>query len=1037
MTQSDSSQSKPQDTLRMLQRGRLKLISNNRSNEINYIVVPKGFLNARDLDKTASKMFNALQLPRPEMIFQVPQSFMFQENFIHDCEDIFDESWEKKFKDFLQPLLEDDKFKNPTTNKVIDQYLRLCNTESLDKLKWSRHTTSLAIWILQKYLNQSEQEAPSSIRNLHHPSHAQTRSYNRTDSGISTTQQQNNEDDQNSDSDIESPSTTIRIIPENDEDIISEPQTKDAATQLNFPLHDSDLYSKNTDEVVSQISSNTSTKLATISKLFTNLRSSSKVMLNPTQWRKSIENISQNNDIIEKKIDTIKLCNLSPDQVYRDLLEKLENQEHHRHLVLERIATMIRGITDACRQATAFIWMTHKRHDILGRFVADNAKAGTIIIGDAIFDSKKMWTSDDIKDWIINSIKSDKITSMEIDPWNMFRESFKADILKYSVSFDPDHPNDFPPSLELNSILMIKELEDLIHKTVEDLISKDVIFESDIRAKGLNWSARLDRKKPWLDFCPYEEHNHLLDYFELPKSGLTHLIFWEDNTDFLTWESYLQQSFPLGLFLIGGKNNGFELASRCLRENQPLFVFEGTGGSASIISQVIKFMKCRNRPFSRPSFQEIQQFPAVNKLFSRPERAHLAFASEFYLIQKQARVLLRNWPDYFNSDAVLNVNIMNQSIENLQDQITKTMNAVFEELPELGSHREDKKRIKYAWKQYDMLKKNAASLNLIGTTYIRILSLLSFITTLITIFGGMEQYATYLSIPTVILPILTGVVITMLYTFKPIEKWAVCKIGACLIKSEIYKFRTRTGIYRVSRQQLSAAQQTEPITNMEDYRIAARRLFSAKLMEVWKSLEVSEMKLGALNHLKKQTDNFNSFDQEDSLEDDEDDPPDFAEINSKENLSCNACGKLSVENYVKYRLKEQLDYYKVLSPRLKRSLQCFQIMIFLCTAAGSLLAHLGFSRWVPALMAFIASITTIMEQKQYSLRLSASNSVQMQLEQLKCYWQGLSIIERRKFVNASYMVETTEATVVSQYTAYTQAVRTSVKKHQDETKKEN
>ena len=353
---------------------------------------------------------------------------------------------------------------------------------------------------------------------------------------------------------------------------------------------------------------------------------------------------------------------------------------------------------------------------------------------------------------------------MKVSPHGKYRDTFKKKIYESAVSFDPDRPNDFPDYLEINCIQEVKDLEEKVHNIVIELCRENPSIESKIEAKGVNWRARLQKKRDWLEYLPSEPFHHMLDYFEFPKDRLSHQVFWEDNTDFILWERYLQQTFPLGLFLIGSRFTGFNLASRCLRENQPLFVFNKTGGSASIVSQAIQFMKDQNEPYSRP--KDISYFPKKELLFCEPERAHYRNAEQYYKIQKDARVLLQNWPDYFNSDAVLVVDTLDKSIDELQDNITKTMNAVFEELPELGSQREDRKRLKYAWRLHKRLKYNAKRLGFVSGLYVGMLAFLTFVTTMVNIFSGLPEYKTIeaLTITSVVLPVVTGVVITMIFS---------------------------------------------------------------------------------------------------------------------------------------------------------------------------------------------------------------------------------------------------------------------------------
>ena len=90
---------------------------------------------------------------------------------------------------------------------------------------------------------------------------------------------------------------------------------------------------------------------------------------------------------------------------------------------------------------------------------------------------------------------------------------------------------------------------------------------------------------------------------------------------------------------------------------------------------------------------------------------------------------------------------------------------------------------------------------------------------------------------------------------------------------------------------------------------------------------------------------------------------------------------------------------------------------------GAMLVYLDMAEWVAVLMAAAASISSIIDDKQLPMRLMASNNARIQLEKLLCYWQGLSVIERRRFSTATYIVETVESTVIAELLAYSQAIR--------------
>ena len=80
--------------------GRLNVISNSNRNEIKYIYVPKGYFKKLNynIDKKISKIFDALEIDKPDMLFKVPNSSYPSEFFIHDISDTF----EKGFLDYIE-----------------------------------------------------------------------------------------------------------------------------------------------------------------------------------------------------------------------------------------------------------------------------------------------------------------------------------------------------------------------------------------------------------------------------------------------------------------------------------------------------------------------------------------------------------------------------------------------------------------------------------------------------------------------------------------------------------------------------------------------------------------------------------------------------------------------------------------------------------------------------------------------------------------------------------------------------------------------
>ena len=90
------------------------------------------------------------------------------------------------------------------------------------------------------------------------------------------------------------------------------------------------------------------------------------------------------------------------------------------------------------------------------------------------------------------------------------------------------------------------------------------------------------------------------------------------------------------------------------------------------------------------------------------------------------------------------------------------------------------------------------SLKFISLCYFIIIGISIFATSVVSTLNSIYKL-NYINISAIILPsIFTGILLTLFYTFKPVQRWATSEIGRRMIIGEIYKFRTRTGIYHVS-----------------------------------------------------------------------------------------------------------------------------------------------------------------------------------------------------------------------------------------------
>ena len=626
----------------------------NTENNVNYVIVPKGYFNKIKMEKGVEKILKALSLPKPEMIFKVPRNYTMDEYFVHDSDNLILEPWKSFYKKNLEQYIK------YIDDNEIEKILSEENVISIEDLKWNKCSLDLAIDCLHKaYLSIEWQES--------------------------------------------------------DEDIIE----KKIITQDNTENKESVNENHNIRRNIPRIN---------IRNIFNNNRTDS----------------SLSEDISDKDYPAL-TCSVKP-----ELFKQLTNLRRYRNLVKQRVSSIIRGLTDACRQASAFLWLeSHREQDMLGNFVAKNSVPGTIVLTDAILP--ETFVDDDMLGKFIEDFEpGNKNAPVYVFLKEFCRQTTYNNLIEFSKPFNPDVIQTDFKLLEMKSQDLINDIE---NKCIKIIKSKPEEWQQKMAKKRNKTVEELNKNKKWLEYKP-KEKQHTLHYFECIKPGITHLIYWHDEKDFLLWKTFLSEQYPLGLFLIGGLNAAYEQAMQCLKENQPLFVFDKTGGTASIVAEMINTMKKVRPPFGKIKKKLLQQFPSKKSNFLKAEKAHLENAIIFQEIQAKAKVTLQNWPDPFNPNSVLIVNTLTDSIEALQDNITKTMNAVFEDVPQLGSKKEDTKRLLYAWKKQKLLSNNAKNLKNRADTYLIILSILTFLTTFITVLTGIQVQANYtLKILSVILPI--------------------------------------------------------------------------------------------------------------------------------------------------------------------------------------------------------------------------------------------------------------------------------------------
>ena len=107
------------------------------------------------------------------------------------------------------------------------------------------------------------------------------------------------------------------------------------------------------------------------------------------------------------------------------------------------------------------------------------------------------------------------------------------------------------------------------------------------------------------------------------------------------------------------------------------------------------------------------------------------------------------------------------------------------------------------------------------------------------------------------------------------------------------------------------------------------------------------------------------------------------------------------------------------------------------TAITTVLAYLGLAVWVPVAVALASSISTVIDFEQLTTRLRNVNQSKMALENLRIWWQSLSMVEKRLPVNKEFLVRITEEHMNAEISAFVKGTQRQGKPKMDADEDEN
>lgn len=127
------------------------------------------------------------------------------------------------------------------------------------------------------------------------------------------------------------------------------------------------------------------------------------------------------------------------------------------------------------------------------------------------------------------------------------------------------------------------------------------------------------------------------------------------------------------------------------------------------------------------------------------------------------------------------------------------------------------------------------------------------------------------------------------------------------------------------------------------------------------------------------------------------------------------------DDYIKYRLDIQFEWYRKQSKDLAQQLQVFQSGIYLFGGIGTLLAAFeGTRSWVAVTTALVGGFTNYLEVKRIESSLVGYNQAADALYDIRTWWYALSPKESKNPAKFKRLVDSCEGTIRSETTSWLQ-----------------
>eukprot|EP00928_Gymnodinium_smaydae_P071739 TRINITY_DN5523_c0_g2_i2.p1 TRINITY_DN5523_c0_g2~~TRINITY_DN5523_c0_g2_i2.p1 ORF type:complete len:1064 (-),score=151.52 TRINITY_DN5523_c0_g2_i2:23-3214(-) len=135
---------------------------------------------------------------------------------------------------------------------------------------------------------------------------------------------------------------------------------------------------------------------------------------------------------------------------------------------------------------------------------------------------------------------------------------------------------------------------------------------------------------------------------------------------------------------------------------------------------------------------------------------------------------------------------------------------------------------------------------------------------------------------------------------------------------------------------------------------------------------------------------------------------------------------ITAEGYKTMFVDRLLVHFLKEAPFLRCAASMTKLLSITCTLLTGILSIMGLNEWMPLALALAASIEATAQFHQIPTRLAANRYSQEGLERLVHWWNGLSMVERRKASGKRFLVTETDA-IVAQWQSAVYGVKLNLK----------